>query len=134
MNPFLVKWYLSYFLFLGERGTKKVNKKTIFLLIILSTIFTFSTPFIFDAKFIQPPANNIVYHGTPFPFFQSPFDFPASLSQYPITIPFQLEDATFSFVPFLLSFISIFLFVLALFYIIARFFRNGGYVKKTNKK
>ncbi|WP_243290856.1 hypothetical protein [Bacillus sp. FJAT-47783] len=111
-----------------------MNKKTIFLLIIFSTILTFLTPFLFEAKFTQPPSNNVVYHGTPFPFFQSPYDFPAHLNQYPITIPFQLKGATFSFVPFFLSFMSIFLFVLAIFYLIGRFFQNGGYVKKKSEK
>jgi len=96
-----------------------------FLIILISSLFlTLLTPFIFDAQFLAKPNESVVYHGAPFPFFQSPYTFPENPTQYPLTIDFILSNASFSFVPFLLSFVSIFLLAFSLFVIIARFFRK----------
>ncbi|WP_243385227.1 hypothetical protein [Bacillus kexueae] len=111
-----------------------MKKKSVFFLFIISGVFTLLTPFMFKTQFMSPPVHKEAYFGAPIPFFYSPFDFPQDQGQYPLVVPFELSEATFSFVPFLFSFLSFFLFFLALYYIIARFFRFGGYIQKKSNE
>lgn len=101
-----------------------MSKKTLYTILVISLICTSMTPFLFDAKYLVKPNHSYVYHGAPFPFFQSFYQFPDDPNQYPITIDFQFAEASFSFVPYILSFISIFLLIFSLYWIIARFFRK----------
>lgn len=104
-------------------------KQRIIIIGILSFGITLISPFIFYSYIETQPKIFVkqLSFGGPFPFAQQTVTLPSEENFYPLEVKFEspLEKKTkFNITPFFFSFVCFFLFIFALFSIIARFFNR----------
>lgn len=105
---------------------------------LLALAITILSPFIFYSYFETPPEslNQKLTFGGPFPFTEQSFTLPSDEGQYPLEVKFESpfeKDTKYMVTPFVLSFLSFFLFLFALFSIIGRFFKGKPVPEKEPK-
>lgn len=98
---------------------------------VISLVFTLATPFIFKAYFEKKPVQTIekVQFGVPFPFVEQTVQFPTKAEDYPVEIMFQSpikKDTSFKLIPFLFSFLGVFLLFFTLYTVLIRFFFSSS--------
>ncbi|WP_313801463.1 hypothetical protein [Cytobacillus sp.] len=109
-------------------------KQRLIIIGILSFGITLLSPFIFYSYFETQPKILIqqLSFGGPFPFAQQTVTLPNGEDLYPLEVKFESpfeKKTALNITPFFFSFVCFFLFIFALYSIIARFF-NGKPIKE----
>ncbi|WP_102271607.1 hypothetical protein [Cytobacillus massiliigabonensis] len=96
---------------------------------IFSLVITLISPFIFHSYFEAKPKNinQQLSFGGPFPYAEQTVTLPAGDKLYPLEIKFQSpfeKETKFNIIPFILSFVCLFLFFFAIYSMITRFFKG----------
>lgn len=105
---------------------------------VISLVFTLMTPFIFKAYFEKKPVQitENVRFGVPFPFVEQTVQFPTKAKDYPVEIKFQSpikKDTSFKLMPFLFSFLGVYLLFFTFYTVLIRFFFSSSIRKNEHE-
>lgn len=106
-----------------------MSKKYLVFLLLLSVLFTLFSPVLFPTYFEErpEPLTKDISFGVPFPFIKQKVQLPNNVDEYPLEITYNYgyeKHTTFKIIPFLLSFLTVFLFFTAIITVLVRFLMN----------